>query len=158
MVVFIEKSPNADSRTADNRRISFEEFSKSTDMHREDVKNMMEELARMLVEIGENHDWTKKVKEKEFYNAFMNAKEKGLDFKKDSWYKYHVENERHHLLSRVPEDINLLDVLEYISDCCCAGMARSGKIYDLELSDKVLRDAFENTVKLVKSNIKVIDK
>lgn len=157
MVVFINRSPNADSRSAGSEKVSFEDFAKATDMHRRDVKNMISELSSMLMDIGENHDWTKKATEREFYNAFTADREHGEKFKDNPWYRYHVNTERHHLLSNCPEDVNLLDVLEYISDCCCAGSARSGKIYDLELSDEILHKAFENTVDLVKSKIRIID-
>ena len=156
MVIYIKKSPSADSRTADpNKHISFEEFSKSTDMHREDVLNTMNELARLIQEAGKNHDWTKKEKEKEFYEQFTASKEKGFNFKESKWYKYHATTERHHLNSNVPKDVNLIDVLEMIADCCCAGMARSGNVYDLELPDEVLQNAFQNTVDMVKKMIKI---
>lgn len=156
MVITVKPSPSADSRTADkNRKISFEEFSKSTDMHREDVKNMMDEIARMIQEAGEKHDWTKKEKENEFYNSFTAAKEEGKDFKKDNWYRYHTRTERHHIASYVHNDINLLDVIEMICDCCCAGYARSGKVYDIDIDDDVLKKAYENTVKLIKGKIKI---
>lgn len=157
MVIEINKSPNADSRTANGGHVSFEDFSAATDMHREDVKNMMNELARMIQEAGEIHDWTKKEKEKEFYDSFTAAREQGKDFKKDDWYKYHVNTERHHLLSNCPKDVNLIDVLEMISDCCCAGFARSGKVYDVEIPEDMLMKAFKNTVEMVKSKIHVND-
>lgn len=41
------------------------------------------------------------------------------------------ERERHHLLSRTPEDVNLVDVFEYIADCVMAGMARTGEVNDV---------------------------
>jgi len=156
-VIDIHKSPNADSRTATQDFVSFEDFSRATDMHREDVRKMMYELARLMMEAGKKHDWTKKEKEEEFYQSFMSAKEQGKDFKKDDWYKYHVGNERHHLASKVPEDVNLIDVLEMISDCCMAGMARSGEVKEVTIDDNILKRAFSNTVELVKNSINLID-
>ncbi len=49
----------------------------------------------------------------------------------------------------VPDDVNLLDVLEHVADCVMAGMARSGSVYELKLSDELLQKAFKNTVKLL---------
>jgi hypothetical protein len=46
-------------------------------------------------------------------------------------------------------------VLEYVADCVMAGMARSGDVYALEASDELLRRAFQNTVALLKSQVKV---
>lgn len=65
------------------------------------------------------------------------------------WYQLHVNSERHHLLSRCPEDVNLLDVVEMIVDCVCAGKTRSGEVRDLEISTDILEKALKNTVKLV---------
>ena len=154
VIVYIDKSPSADSRTAKGN-VSFEEFSKSTDMHREDVKNMCYMLADMLVKAGDEHDWTKKETEKEFYKVFCTKK--GEAFKRDPWYKYHTHTERHHLNAYAPPDVNLIDVLEMIADCCCAGMARSGKVYDIDIDPDILMKAFRNTVKLTLDSIEVND-
>lgn len=155
MVVEIDKLENTNSKAAKKGNISFEDFSKDIDTHREDVKNVIYFLASKLEEAGDKHDWTKKEREEQFYKSFIAAKEKGLDFKKDAWYKYHVTTERHHIASHVAKDINLIDVLEMISDCCCAGLARSSKIYDLEIDPDVLMKACKDTVDLVKGNIEL---
>ena len=65
---------------------------------------------------------------------------------------------RHHLLSRCPDDVDLLDVIEMIVDCVCAGKARSGEVRPLEISDDILRLAVENTVKLVDNLTEVEEK
>jgi hypothetical protein len=44
-----------------------------------------------------------------------------------------------------------------ICDCVMAGMARSGSVYPLKISAEVLRRAFENTVDLLKANVKVVE-
>ena len=155
MVVEINKLPNTNSREAKKGNISFEDFSNEINIHREDVKNVLYFLASKLEEAGDKHDWTKKERERQFYDSFTAAKEKGLDFKKDAWYKYHVTTERHHIASHVAKDINLIDVIEMISDCCCDGLARSGKIYDIDIKPDVLMKAFNNTVQLTKDSIKL---
>lgn len=155
MVVEINKLPSTNSREAKKGNISFEDFSNETNIHREDVKNVLYFLASKLEEAGDKHDWTKKERERQFYDSFTAAKEKGLDFKKDAWYKYHVTTERHHIASHVAKDINLIDVLEMISDCCCAGLARSGEIRDIEIKPDVLMKAFNDTVQLTKDSIKL---
>ena len=68
-MIITNKWPNADTRTAD-KNTTFEDFSKATDMHRDDVKRTMEFLSSMILQAGENHDWTKKEKDKEFYEQF----------------------------------------------------------------------------------------
>lgn len=155
MVVEINKLPNTNSREAKKGNISFEDFSNEINIHREDVKNVLYFFASKLEEAGDKHDWTKKERERQFYDSFTAAKEKGLDFKKDAWYKYHVTTERHHIASHVAKDINLIDVIEMISDCCCAGLARSGEIRDIEIKPDVLMKAFNDTVQLTKDSIKL---
>ena len=51
----------------------------------------------------------------------------------------------------VPDDVNLYDVLEYIGDCL-ADCVRSGEVATVQIghSDEVLRQAFHNTVKLLR--------
>ena len=157
MIVEIDKSPNADSRTADNGKVSFEDFSKATDMHREDVRNVIYELARRLREIGDKHDWTKKEQEDEYYDSYVTAKKNGTDFHKSDWYNNHVKEERHHIKYHVAPDINLLDILEVICDHCCDELVEKGKAGQTDIEEDVLMKAFNNTVQLVKSFIRLDD-
>ena len=157
MIVDVTKSPNADSRTADKGHVSFEDFSRATDMHREDVKEIIYELARRLREIADNHDYTKKTEEEDYYNSYIAAKRSGKDFHKSDWYKGHVQKERHHIKYHVADDINLLDILEVISDHCCDELTEKGRVGKMEIDPKVLMKAFNNTVDLVKGFIRLED-
>lgn len=148
MPVVIYKNPNGDTRTAP-KDIVFEQFQEANDSHIADVEAVMDELGAMLCENGEKHDWTKKKYEKMFYNNFLATMNYGADFVSAEWYQLHVNTERHHLLSRCPEDVNLLDVIEMIVDCVCAGKTRSGEIRGLEITPEILERAMRNTVKLV---------
>jgi hypothetical protein len=55
----------------------------------------------------------------------------------------------------VREDVNLIDVLDFIADCVMAGMARSGSVYPLTLSPELLERAFQNTVSMLKAEVVV---
>lgn len=46
-----------------------------------------------------------------------------------------------------PHDVNLIDVLDFIADCCMAGLARSGSVYELKLPAELLQRAFQNTIR-----------
>ncbi|MEG1523860.1 MAG: hypothetical protein RR475_02410 [Clostridia bacterium] len=72
-----------------------------------------------------------------------------------SWYKIHVNAERHHLESNCPPDVNLIDVLEMLADCVCAGLARNGEVRPITISDDILKKATQNTIALIKSMIEV---
>ena len=78
-------------------------------------------------------------------------------FATTGWWDNHRKISRHHLNSTdgIPEGVNLIDVLEMITDCVMAGMARSGKVYAITLSQETLQKAFENTVKLLLSEVEV---
>ena len=65
--------------------------------------------------------------------------------------------ERHHLNDRVPEDVNLLDVLEMVIDCTCAGLARSGNVYPITIPQEVIEQAIENTKQMIINNTEIID-
>ena len=153
-MVTIYKNPNGDTRTAP-KNVSFEEFQEANDMHREDVNQVMYELSQMIDKRGENHDCTKKSQERMFYKNFLSTMNEGTDFVNDEWYQLHIKAERHHLLSHCPDDVNLIDVLEMISDCVCAGMSRSGEIRDLEIDSDILNRAVQNTAKMIKDMVEV---
>ena len=91
---------------------------------------------------GLEHDHSKIANEEKFWKDFRDAIDNGTNFCDSDAYKQHVNAERHHLLSRCPEDVDLIDVMEMIADCTCAGMARTGEIFPIELSNEVLQKAF----------------
>lgn len=155
-MIKIYKNSNGDTRTA-KKDVNFKEFQQANDMHKQDVKNVMNELAFNLMTKGLNHDYTKKTEEKLFYYNFLSAMNKGTDFVSNEWYQLHIKKERHHLLSNCPEDVNLLDVLEMITDCVCAGMARSGDVRTVEINEEILNKALSNTVTLIKNMIECSD-
>ena len=144
----LHKYPNGDTRTAP-KGVTFEQFQKANDDHIWDVRRVMSAIAGTIDDIGESHDWTKKHEEEKFYADFMDTVNNGSNFVEGEWYKKHVETERHHLLYRCPDDVDLLDVIEMIVDCVCAGKTRSGEVRPLEISDDILKRAVANTVTLV---------
>lgn len=146
--IVIHKNPNGDTRTAP-KDVTFEQFQEANNSHIVDVTNVLIGLSEKLKENGNRHDWTKKKYEKLFYNDFLATMNRGADFVSGEWYQLHVSTERHHLLSRCPQDVNLLDVIEMVADCVCAGKTRSGEIRGLEISTDILEKALKNTVKLV---------
>lgn len=153
-MIEIKKNPNGDTRTAP-KNVTFEQFQEANDMHIEDVKAVMRELSKMVDRAGEKHDCTKKSQERMFYNNFLSTINDGTEFVNDEWYQLHIRAERHHLLSHCPDDVNLVDILEMISDCVCAGMARSGEIRGLEIDSDILNRAVKNTAELIKNMIEV---
>jgi len=152
-MIKIKKSPTADSRTCDWSKVSEKQLLDSSKQHIQDVCMAMD-LFQKLIKIAKmNHDHDKVSEIKWFHHDFMTG------FEEQTWYKNHKRVNRHHITDEdgCPEDVNLIDVLEYIADCTMAGLARSGKVREITLDEKTLMKAFVNTCKLLEQNVEVED-
>lgn len=144
----IKRNSLGDTRTA-IRVPDFIEFTNANVSHRTDVKTMMKHIAEDISVQGEAHDYTKTVEPYRslFYRELCAKIEGKIDsFTDGEWYPMHCSTERHHLNEHCPDDVNLIDVLEMICDCVCAGMARSGSVYPVTISSDILQKAVKNTV------------
>ena len=146
--VVIYKNGNGDSRTAP-KDVKMCQFQKANAMHIGDVRAVMGILSEDIRVKGEWHDYTKDNYCELFYSDFISTLNGRFNFTDGEWYAKHIAEERHHLLSNCPDDVNLLDLLEMVVDCVCAGKARSGEIRGLEITPEILQKALANTVKLV---------
>lgn len=151
--ITINETNNIDSVSIVNK----DELESDVREHKKHVKDVMFELSYQLRRIGVSHDWTKISYLDDFYDDVKLRNADNLSFNDRSWYKIHTCGERHHLNSYTPVDVNLLDVLEFMVDCVCAGKSRSGNVdYGfLEFDNpELLEIAYWNTVKLLDDNIK----
>ncbi len=149
----IEKSPTADTRTCDWSKVTKQELLKSSKMHIKDVIKGMGWFSKEIQQRANLHDHDKVSDIDGFHEDFSTG------FKTENWYKNHKKVNRHHISDSdgVPKDVDLIDVIEYITDCVMAGMARSGNVYTLELSNELLQQAFQNTIEKFKNIVKVKD-
>ena len=154
--VTIKRNTDGDTRVA-KAIPNFYRFMKSNEWHREDVKEMMSAIAEDIRMIGKYHDYTKTDSEEGslFYREFCNTLEGRMNFEEGKWYKMHCEKERHHLNKHCPDDVNLIDVIEMICDCVCAGMARSGLVYPVEISSEILQRAVSNTMEMCMNAVEI---
>ena len=155
--IIICKSQNADTRSA-NGNVTKNQLEKDTISHINDVQNvgywLIDKLKQQLVE----HDHTKLDYLDEFYTDFndkLNSENK--NFNEMNWFKNRHMTERHHLNDRVPDDVNLLDILEMVIDCTCAGLARSGEVYPITIPQEVMELAIDNTKNLIIDNVEVVE-
>lgn len=150
-MITIHKSATADTRTCDFANTTKETLLASSRQHIADVRAAINFMIDKLQEAADVHDWDKISDIDGFHRDFLTG------FKKTDWWDAHRKLNRHHLLQAdgVPEDVNLIDVLDMICDCVMAGMARSGSVYPLTIDNTVLRKAFDNTVELLKANVRV---
>ena len=151
----IKKTDKCDTRTLKKGEIVTEKAAREdTEAHIEAVQKCGQALMGEFYNQLKIHDHTKLDHLKEFTEGLN----KGFDSPEfTKWYDMHVKSERHHLLKRVPDDVNLIDVLEMICDCVSAGMARTGKVFDINIPEEVLVKATKNTFKLLVKNIEVED-
>lgn len=150
-MIAIKKSETADTRTCDFSNVSKEALLASSHQHIGDVRYGLNLFVEILWLKSAQHDADKITAIDWFYSDFITG------FKKTGWWDNHRKITRHHLgqADGIPSDVNLIDILEYIADCVMAGMARSGEVYPLKLDDAVLKRAFDNTVELLKKEVKV---
>ena len=149
-MIEITREPNADSRTADPR-FNKDDLKKATESHIKDVNEGMKFFADMIIAAGKKHDNTKLSNFNDFFASLKSG-----NVKESDWYHKHITEERHHLISNVPKDVTLVDVFEHMVDCVVAGLSRSGIVYDVELPVEVLKVAHQNTINLLKENIRVV--
>ena len=151
-MITITKSNTADTRTCDFANTSKEVLLQSSITHISDVSKALGFFAGKLTESAGVHDYDKLSQIDWFHRDFVTG------FKQTGWWDNHRRIHRHHIdkPDGVPDNVNLIDVLEHISDCVMAGMARSGTVYDLKLPNELLQRAVQNTVNLLKSEIKVV--
>ena len=149
--IVIQKSPTADTRTCDPSTVTLDDLLASSKQHIRDVQEALQLFASLLGHALVNHDRDKLSDIAWFHADFVTG------FKQTGWWDRHRRINRHHLNhpDGIPEDVNLVDVLDYVSDCVMAGMARAGSVYDIALPDEVLRRAFSNTVDLLKGCVVV---
>jgi hypothetical protein len=152
-MITIHKSPTADSRTCDFANTTKETLLESSVRHIEDVRHGLFFFEYLVHEAAYAHDTDKITDIDEFHRDFLTG------FKRTEWWDRHRKINRHHLLQAdgVPQDVNLIDVLDMIADCVMAGMARTGSVYPLNIEPEVLMRAFQNTVELLKANVEVAE-
>lgn len=149
--IVIEVSKTADTRTCDVSLVSKRQLFDSSVQHINDVRLALAFFKGYLSHAADVHDFDKLSDIDSFYEDFQTK------FQQTDWWDMHRQLNRHHLAQPdgVPEDVNLLDVLEYIADCVMAGMGRTGSVTPLVMTPALLQRSFENTVTLLKQHVVV---
>ena len=154
----IKSNKLGDTRTA-TRVPTISEFEWANRSHCEDVKNMMRAIASEIRDRGIAHDYTKTSESTKslFYRELCATIEGKMDdLTAGEWYPLHCAAERHHLNVRCPNDVNLIDVIEMLCDCICAGMARSGEVKPIEIETDILKIAVQNTVTMLANAVEIV--
>lgn len=149
--ITIRPSPTADTRTCDWSKVTKEQLLASSVQHIADIRAGLEFFKDRLEYQANLHDHDKLSDIDGFHADFRTG------FKQQGWCDNHRKVNRHHLTAEdgIPADVNLIDVLDFITDCVMAGMGRSGSVYPLSLPPELLERAFQNTVTMLKDVIEV---
>jgi hypothetical protein len=150
-MIHIQPSATADTRTCDVATVTKETLLASSRQHIHDVQEAHQFFSRKIAQAMLAHDVDKLTDLAGFYNDFVTG------FHKTDWWDRHRKLNRHHLTHAdgIPDDVNLIDVLDFIADCVMAGMGRSGSVYPLQLPPDLLERAFQNTVAMLKAEVVV---
>lgn len=150
-MIVIQPSKTADTRSCDFANVTKETLLASSRQHIGDVHRALGYFQELIGDAAMRHDTDKITDIDGFHADFVTG------FTQTGWWDRHRQLNRHHLLQAdgVPADVNLIDVLDMVADCVMAGMARTGSVYPLTIAPDVLMRAFQNTVELLKSNVRV---
>jgi hypothetical protein len=149
--IYIKENKYTDPKTKDK-------LDAQTKQHIMNVGAILGVANMIMLETGENHDWTKTEFLDDFYKNNIDSEE-GMNFKDGEWYKGHMQLEDHHPQTQLNKNtINLWNIFEMIADCIDSGLGRYGEI-DMsyfELSDEVLQAAYKNTVEILINHVELI--
>lgn len=150
-MITIKQSKTADTRSYDFTKVTKEQLLLSSHPHVGDVKKARDFFKYLIDKSVGIHDHDKFSDIDGFHHDFVDG------FKKTTWWDKHRHVNRHHLLAAdgVPDDVNLIDVLDMIADCTMAGMGRTGTVFPLDIKPDILIKAFNNTADLLKRQIHV---
>ncbi len=139
----IEPTTGADTRSASEIPAK-DVLLRESHLHRSHVRRVMAALAAEMIERAERHDHTKVGAIDLFHENFAQAMRKEIEFKDHPWWALHL-TEKHHINDRMHDDADLLDLIEMIVDCTCAGMARTGRVFPIEVHGETLQRLLRNT-------------
>src|SRR3974377_1349696 len=119
-MIEIEPSLTADTRTCDYANVTQDTLYASSQQHIRDVRQALELFRHKLLDAMVNTDRAKLIDIDTFHRDFVTG------FQQTEWWDRHRKINRHHLIEvdGVPDDVNLIDVLDFIADCVMAGMVR----------------------------------
>ena len=148
-MIKIQRNKTADTRTCNFSEVTKDTLLLSSIQHINDVRSALYFFSELLNTAAFVHDADKITDISSFHEDFVTG------FKKTSWWDRHRKLNRHHLTESdgVPEDVNIIDVLDFVADCVMAGMARTGQVRELTLSSDILQRALKNTADLLQKQI-----
>ena len=152
-MIRLTDTSKGDSRTTKTLP-TLKEVYQATSTHIDDVDQALEYWKHLISDRQGRHDYTKLENFDKEYGYLVTNGIKDTEFLNSKWWHKHITEERHHLIEYTPIDVNLIDVLEMISDRVTAEKGRTGEINTnyLKIDKDTLYRAYWNTVKLLDDN------
>lgn len=152
MKLDITKSKTADTRHCDWTQVSKQDLLVSSTQHIGDVQRGFMFFIGKMTERALIHDKSKITDIDGFHEDFKTG------FKRTDWWEKHQNVERHHFNNPkfIPDDVNLIDILDQIIDGCMAGIARTGVYRQENIEPELLERAYRNTVNLLLDEINIV--
>ena len=149
-MIIIKPSPTADTRTCDYANVTKEQLKESSYQHIVDVFKAMAFFRDAILIAAERHDYDKLTDIDGFHRDFIGG------FKNTTWWDNHRKVNRHHLnvADGIPNDVNLIDVLDMIADMVVARKGRGADFF-IGIHPDILMAAFANTVELLDKEVVV---
>jgi hypothetical protein len=135
----------------DFSKVSKRQLRDNSCQHISDVREGLQFFGELLKSAAAVHDSDELSTLDRFHSDFITS------FRERGWWDNHCMVTRHHLHAEngVPEDVNLIDVIETVVDSVMSCIARTGSVYPFEIKPEVLMRAVQNTIDLLKSQIQV---
>lgn len=151
-MIRIQRSETADTRTCDYANVPQQQLLDASVRHIADVRRGLAFFQGMIAEAATTHDEDKVTDIAGFHANFLTG------FKESDWLTRHYALNRHHLEAEggVRDDVDLIDVLDFIADNVMAGMGRSGEVRSLDLDPDILVRAVHNTARKL-ADVVVVD-
>jgi hypothetical protein len=148
MSIKIKKLSSYITKT-DIKEATKDEILMSSAIHINDVQRGCSFIANKIIEAGINHDHTKITLIDKFFDD-ETGRYKGVEA--------HTLIERHHQIKgQCPDDVTLVDIIEFMVDVVMAATARKGRVSDEPISDEILQKAYKNTFEMIKNEIILMD-
>lgn len=150
-MIQIRKNPYSDTRSCDYKNVTKEQLLTASEAHIDDVFRALMFFSTRLGELAHAHDKDKTLDIDGFHANFLTG------FAERDWLDRHYVKNRHHLAEgAIPDDVNLLDVLDFVADQVMSSAAR-GTFRPAVLPGELLQRALANTVALLQAQVKVLD-
>lgn len=155
----IKFNPLSDSRAINkDNQPTKEEIKLARQLHKENVRRVMDELLKVLQHKAEIHDHTMDERFDDYYNTIIETLKSGDPeyFRNSEFFNYHIRSEKHHLREySEPNKDTLVQLSENIIDRVTSSLETGIDLPETYLDKDYVYQVYLNTIEYLKSHIEV---